>query len=217
VHPLYTAAVSTMPRQKFVPLAYRFFMLNLVVFFLAMRIADPATMVWLGRVFFIWTSVYNLFIVAVFWSFMADVYRSSQAKRVYGLLAVGGTIGAISGSSITAVLVGWFGPVNMLLVSALLLEVASRTSHRLTRHEPEIAAAGLEEELELGGDAAAMVASDSGRGRETIGGGVLDGIRHVAAREAAGRSRRARARVRWEGRPGIIDPRSDGSTPAGIP
>jgi ATP:ADP antiporter, AAA family len=180
VHPLYTTAVSTMPRQKFVPLAYRFFMLNLVVFFLAMRMADPTTMVWLGRIFFIWTSVYNLFIVAVFWSFMADVYRSGQAKRVYGLLAVGGTIGAISGSSITAVLVGWFGPVNMLLVSALLLEVASQTSHRLTRHEPKIAAAGVEEELELGGDAAAIAATDTGRRGETIGGGALDGIRHVA-------------------------------------
>ena len=190
LHPLYARLVARLPRRRFVPLTYRFFILNLAAFFLLFRLADPAQGIWIGRAIYIWTSVFNLFVVSVFWSFMTDLYRPSQGRRLFGVVAVGGTVGAIAGSSITTALVGLLGPVNLLLVSALLLEGASRASGLLEGHEPRLAQAGAEQQ----GDAAeAGDRSDAAAGRadrasggaaargEIIGGGVLEGVRHVLA------------------------------------
>jgi AAA family ATP:ADP antiporter len=152
-----------------VPLIYRFFILNLVVFFVLFRVADAAQGVWLGRIFFIWTSVFNLFVVSVFWSLMADLYRPAQSQRLFGLVAVGGTLGAILGSSITAGLVHLLGPVNLLLVSALLLEIAARAARALDGQEEKLARTAGQDE---------PVVARSSEG--VIGGGVFDGIGHVA-------------------------------------
>lgn len=176
LHPLYARLVARLPRRRFVPLTYRFFILNLVIFFLLFRAADAAQGIWIGRVFYIWTSVFNLFVVSVFWSFMTDIHRPSQGRRLFGMVAVGGTVGAILGSSITTALVGLLGPVNLLLVSALLLEAAGRASGVLEGHERRLAQAALEEE-----DVDARGAGPSLRRSEVIGGGVLEGIRHVLA------------------------------------
>jgi len=176
LHPLYTALVARLPRRRFVPLTYRFFILNLIIFFVLLRGADEQATVWIGRIFFIWTSVFNLFVVTVFWSFMTDVFRPLQSKRIFGLVAVGGTIGAVSGSAITAVLVGWLGPVNLLLVSALLLELAGFASKRLGSHEARVAEAAREEEIESGYTA---TEENGDHSDEVIGGGILDGIRDV--------------------------------------
>ena len=126
LHPIFTWLVSRYPRRIFISWIYRVFILMLVTFYLLFTAADAAQGVWVGRIFFIWVSVFNLFVVSVFWSFMTDTYHSSQGKRLFGFIAVGGTIGAVTGSSITAVLVGLLGPMNLLLVSALLLELAGR-------------------------------------------------------------------------------------------
>ncbi len=187
LHPLYARLVARLPRRRFVPLTYRFFILSLVVFFLLFRAADAAQGVWIGRVFYIWTSVFNLFVVSVFWSFMTDIYRPSQSRRLFGMVAVGGTVGAILGSSITTALVGLLGPVNLLLVSALLLEAAGRASGILEGREQRLAQAAEEEDAAARGaerdDAgeADRGASPSPRRSEVIGGGVLEGIRHVLA------------------------------------
>ncbi len=130
-HPLFTWIVARYPRRQFIPIAYRFFSLNLVVFFVLMRLLPEDAGVWVGRVFFNWTSVFNLFVVSVFWAFMADIFRSEQGKRLFGFIAVGGTLGAMTGSAITAVLARGLGPVNLLLVSALFLEAAVWCVHRL--------------------------------------------------------------------------------------
>jgi AAA family ATP:ADP antiporter len=168
VHPLFTALVARFPRRRFVPLIYRFFILNLVAFFLVFRGADAGQAVWVGRMFFVWTSVFNLFVVSVFWSFMTDLYRPAQSQRLFGLVAVGGTLGAILGSTITSALVPLLGPVNLLLVSALLLEIAARAARALDGQEASLAqGARLEASATAGGD------------DQVIGGGVLDGIRHV--------------------------------------
>ena len=124
LHPVFTWLVGRYPRRVFISWIYRVFILMLVAFFLLLRGADAVQTVWIGRVFFIWTSVFNLFVVSVFWSFMTDTYHPSQGKRLFGFIAVGGTVGALTGSSITAGLVGVLGPINLLLVSALLLELA---------------------------------------------------------------------------------------------
>ena len=74
VHPLYTKLVSTLRRRAFIAWTYRFFILNLVAFYIAFRVTDPAQAIWIGRIFFIWTSIFNLFVVSVFWSLLTDVF-----------------------------------------------------------------------------------------------------------------------------------------------
>jgi AAA family ATP:ADP antiporter len=114
--PLYAALVVRFPVRRFIAITYQFFAANLLLFYLAARWGTNE--VWTGRVFFVWTAVYSLFVVSVFWSVMADVFRSAQAKRLFGFIAVGGTLGSLSGSAATALLVRSVGVANLLLVSA---------------------------------------------------------------------------------------------------
>ena len=123
VSPIYASLVARFPVKRFIGITYQFFALNLVAFYLASRLG--LNEMWTGRVFFVWTSVYNLFVVTVFWSLMADTFRSAQAKRLFGFIGVGGTLGSIAGSGATALLAKSVGPVNLLLVSAALLEIAA--------------------------------------------------------------------------------------------
>ncbi|MDP2955515.1 MAG: hypothetical protein Q8N53_03770 [Longimicrobiales bacterium] len=151
-HPLFTWAVARYPRKQFIPYAYRFFSVNLVIFFLLMRLVPEGGVVWVGRIFFNWTSVFNLFVVSVFWAFMADIFRSEQGKRLFAFIAVGGTLGAMTGSGITALLAGALGPVNLLLVSALVLETAVWCVRHLGRSVTELGIGTPDEEHEpIGG------------------------------------------------------------------
>lgn len=175
VHPLYTSLVSRLTRRRFISWTYRFFILNLVLFFLVFRSVDAAQAIWVGRVFFIWTSVFNLFVVSVFWSLITDVFRPGQGKRLFGVVAVGGTIGAMLGATITTSLVGVLGSINLLLVSALILELAVRASHVLDGAEAAMRVAEAESADAV--SAAAVPAVDASK--EVIGGGVMDGIRHI--------------------------------------
>ena len=174
VHPLYTSLVSRLTRRRFISWTYRFFILNLVAFYLVFRMVEPAQAIWVGRVFFIWTSVFNLFVVSVFWSLITDVFRPGQGKRLFGIVAVGGTIGAMLGATITTSLVGVLGPINLMLVSALILELAVRASHVLDGAEAAMRAA--EDEPVTAGVGAAPAVDSS---KAVIGGGVMDGIRHI--------------------------------------
>ena len=135
VHPLYTSLVSKLRRRAFIAWTYRFFIVNLIAFYLVFRSVNAEQAIWVGRVFFIWTSIFNLFVVSVFWSLLTDVFHPSQGKRLFGVVAVGGTIGAMLGASITTGLVGVLGPLNLMLVSAVILELAVRASHVLDRAE----------------------------------------------------------------------------------
>jgi AAA family ATP:ADP antiporter len=174
LHPLYTQLVSTLPRRKFIALAYRFFILNLVAFFLILRAVNAEQAIWVGRVFFIWTSVFNLFVVSVFWSMIADVFRPGQGKRLFGVVAVGGTIGAIFGSSITTALVDRLGAVNLLLVSAAILELAVQASRVLDRKEEVMHVAEATDATD-----AVVKNAEGSKSDEVIGGGVFDGIKHI--------------------------------------
>ena len=180
LHPLYASLVARLPRRRFIAWAYRFFILNLIAFFLVLQIADPKQSVWVGRVFFVWLSVFNLFVVSVFWSFMADLYRPGQGKRLFGVVAVGGTLGAMLGSTITTGLVGWLGAVNLMLVSALFLELAVHVARALDGQEHNIAEEAKTEAVETG-EAADPVRDAATHSADIIGGGVTDGIRRVLA------------------------------------
>src|SRR3546814_6104183 len=102
-----------------------------------MRISDWSSDVCSSdlRAFFIWVSLYNLFVVSIFWSFMADLFRSEQGKRLFGFIAAGGTAGAVLGPTLTATLAGPLGPLNLLLVSALLLELAVQCVRRRSEEQ----------------------------------------------------------------------------------
>ncbi len=126
VHPLFTALVGRYTRRRFVAITYRFFMVNLVVFFLLLRGMSGEGAIWLGRAFYVWTSVFNLFIVSVFWAFMADAFSTQRSKRVFGLIGVGGTLGALLGSTLTAFLVEHIGLPLLLWFSIGFLELAVR-------------------------------------------------------------------------------------------
>jgi AAA family ATP:ADP antiporter len=120
--PLYGWAVGRLPRRRLLPAVYLFFIANLLVFYLLMDagVAPAAT----ARAFFIWVSVFNLFVVSVFWSFMADLYNNAQARRLFGFIAAGGSAGAVTGPALTTVLAPLLGPANLLLVSTAFLAVA---------------------------------------------------------------------------------------------
>ena len=163
VHPLFTALVSRLPRRFFIPAAYSFFVLNLIGFWYLLRTLSGAPEVWAGRFFFVWTSVFNLFVVSIFWSLMSDLFRPDQAKRLFGFVAIGGTVGAVVGSSTTAFLAERISPTNLLLVSASLLGLAMVAAHRVMRTAPR-----SEDQPVPGADDVA---------NRPVGGGVLDGIR----------------------------------------
>ena len=89
--------------------------------------------VWVARVFFVWVSVFNLFAVAVFWSFMADLFDSAQGKRLFGFIGAGGTAGALLGPALTIALSVPLGPANLMIVAIVFLELAVICVWRLER------------------------------------------------------------------------------------
>jgi len=131
VVPVFGAVVSRFPRRQLVPLIYRFFIAHILLFYILFTI--DVGRVLLARTFFIWVSVYNLFVVSVFWSFLADLFRSGQGKRLFGFIAAGGTAGAILGPAITTILAVPLGPLNLLLISAVFLELAVQCIRLLLR------------------------------------------------------------------------------------
>lgn len=127
--PLYGALVSRFERRIFLPVVYGFFVACLIGFYLVFR-ADVGMAVAVPA-FFIWVSVFNLFVVSVFWSFMSDIFTTEQAQRLYGIIAAGGTCGALAGPLFTALLVERVGVPQLMLISALLLGVALAAILRL--------------------------------------------------------------------------------------
>ncbi|MBV9654765.1 MAG: MFS transporter [Acetobacteraceae bacterium] len=154
--------VRTLPRSRFIPITYRFFGANLLMFAVALHWSGPDSAVWIGRIFFVWTSIFNLFVVSVFWAMIVDLFDSEQGKRLFGFIAAGATVGAIMGSAVTASLAQHVAELWLLVGAALLLEVAvfcvgrlSRLSHSLNQRP--------------GPD----------NTNEVVGGGVLTGITHA--------------------------------------
>src|SRR5437588_12817376 len=160
---LFAAIVARMSRRKFIPLAYGFFIFNIALFFVLMRSCPPAEQVWIGRALFVWVSVFNLFNTAVFWAFMTDLFTVEQGKRLYGFIAVGGTLGAILGAYITKHFVGEIGPANLLVIAATMFAIAGF----LVRFFPN----GFAEKYKT--------AAASATREEPIGGSVWSGITHI--------------------------------------
>jgi len=130
VVPLFGWVTSRYPRRRFLPLVYGFFIINLLLFYVLFHFnISPAHV---AQAFFIWVSVFNLFVVSVFWSFMDDIYDKDQAKRLFGTIAAGGTMGALCGPVLTTWLAQPLGTYNLLLISAGLLGVSILCIARLS-------------------------------------------------------------------------------------
>ncbi len=122
VVPVYGAVVARLPRRVFIPVVYHFFVFNLAAFWFFLFFEIEKTII--ARVFFVWISVFNLFAVSVFWSFMADLFDTAQGKRLFGFIAAGGSAGALLGPTLTVALVELIGTANLLVVAMLFLELA---------------------------------------------------------------------------------------------
>lgn len=166
VVPIFGWVSSRYSRKQFLPWVYLFFAANLLFFWagFAYAIENELDYVWLGRAFFVWLSVFNLFVVSVFWSFMADIYTREQGRRLFGLISAGGSAGALVGPFATKALVSELGFQNILLISASLLLFGVFCISRLR----------VWVVAERSGDTEASVASS-----RPLGGSPLDGIRQV--------------------------------------
>ena len=165
--PLFGLLTARFRRSVFLPAVYLFFIVNILAFAWAFERApnDPV----LARTFFIWVSVFNLFIVSVFWSFMVDLFSREQSRRIFGFLAAGGTAGALLGPLITGFLAEHVGQVVLMLVSATLLALALVAIRYLLRWSNTSAASRLVRGLP----------ADLERSRRPIGGNPFAGIRLV--------------------------------------
>ncbi len=133
--PVFGWITSRYPRKKFLPWVYAFFILNILAFWAASAylIDDDQSRVWAGRIFFVWLSVFNLYVVSVFWSFMADIYTREQGRRLFGLLSSGGSIGALLGSTTSFALAQNIGSQNLFPIAAILLTLAILCIRQLRR------------------------------------------------------------------------------------
>jgi AAA family ATP:ADP antiporter len=122
VQPVYGWLTSRYRRSAFLPWVYLFFVLNILGFYVWFNAQADHT--WIARVYFVWLSVFNLFVVAVFWSLMADVFDREQAGRLFGFIAAGISLGGLAGARLGADLAEPLGTINLLLVSAGLLALA---------------------------------------------------------------------------------------------
>ncbi|TBV08512.1 NTP/NDP exchange transporter [Phytopseudomonas dryadis] len=127
--PLFAWLNSRVPRIHFIDWVYGFFCLNLLAFAVAFSLF--ADSLWMARVFYVWISVYNLFVVSVAWSLMADVFDSPQAKRLFAFIAAGASVGGLTGPALSALLVGALGASGLALIAALLLAGAMALKHYL--------------------------------------------------------------------------------------
>ena len=130
----YGALVRALPRVRFIAVTYRFFAINILMFAVALWLANKTQTVWVGRVFFIWISVFNLFVVSVFWAMMVDTFDPEQSKRLFGFIAAGATLGALFGSLVVVALAKHVPQTILLVGAAVLLEIAVFGVRRLSAH-----------------------------------------------------------------------------------
>ena len=169
--PLFGWLVTRVRRSLLLPLTYAFFTANLAVFGLLFRMRPED--LWIARAFYVWTTVFNLFVVSVFWSFMAEIWREEQGRRLFGVIAAGGSLGGLAGPLLTQSLAGGLGTSGVALLAALLLAgtvplivLLSRTAPPEPAPEPTaLARAGSTAHTAL-----------SPRLDEPVGGAILAGL-----------------------------------------
>jgi AAA family ATP:ADP antiporter len=172
LNPMFSVLVVRFPVRRFIPISYQFFVASMLVFYVVLRFLSAkegsAVDVWTARAFFVWTTVFALFNTSIFWCLMADTFNSEQAKRMFGFIGVGGTLGSITGSA-TAALATRIGAITLLLVSAALLELAVFTVMRFPMRDGGATPMSGRKRPDRGGEG----------GADVIGGSVWAGFTHV--------------------------------------
>jgi AAA family ATP:ADP antiporter len=156
VQPVYGWLTSRYRRSAFLPWVYLFFILNILGFHAWFNLQQDHE--WIARAYFVWLSVFVLFVVAMFWSLMADVFTREQAGRLFGFIAAGLSLGGLNGPFLGQQLAQPLGTINLLLVSAALLAAAlgfQLLVLRWHRRHGENTVAGVDRDARLGGTALA--------------------------------------------------------------
>jgi ATP:ADP antiporter, AAA family len=171
VNPLFGWLVSRFRRLLFITATYAFFIASLVGFYLLLVLTPQAVGETTGQVFYVWFSVFNLFVTMVFWALMADRFSLEQSKRFFAVIAAGGTLGAIFGPWLAAQLAVPLGTPSLLLVSAAFLALATATAWAVAYLQPESARAATAEGI------AAAERPPAVDERAVIGGSAWGGFR----------------------------------------
>ncbi len=139
--PVYGMLADKLSRGRFIAAVYSIFVCTLAIFGAAFYTADAEAQVWVGRVFYIWASVLNLFLIAVFTALMVDVWSLDGSRRVFGLIAMGGTLGAVAGSALTSFLATRVATTGLLGISCVMFLSAAAlmitVQRRFARQQPQ--------------------------------------------------------------------------------
>jgi AAA family ATP:ADP antiporter len=167
VNPVFSLLVSRFRRVVFINATYLFFAVSLLVFYALLVMTPTAIGETSGMVFFVWYSVFNLFATMVFWGVMADRFSLEQSKRLFGVIAVGGSLGAIAGPWLASQLAKPLGTAALLPVAAGSLGLAVLSVMTVTKLQPQFVRAEVTE------------MSSAADERAVIGGSAWDGLRAV--------------------------------------
>ncbi len=128
---VYSGVISRISFKRIVPGVYGFFSLSFLAFYLGARTMDNP--VYADKAFYVWLSVFSLFHVSVFWSFMTDMFSKEQGKRLFGFIASGASIGAVAGPAVPVFFSAYLGVYNLILLAAALLALMIPLSARLEK------------------------------------------------------------------------------------
>ena len=144
--PLYSGLASRIRLASFLPWVYGFVGLTILAFY-AMFVSGQYQDRWLAAGFYVWVSTFNMLIISVFWTFMADLYSRTQAKRLFGFVAAGGTLGGIVGPALATLLATQIGNYNLMLISAAGFGVTAVLVRMLANEKQQLVAAGADAQL----------------------------------------------------------------------
>jgi ATP:ADP antiporter, AAA family len=174
-NPVFGLLVSRFRRLVFITATYSFFGASLLVFYGLLVLAPGAVGVTSGMVFYVWFSVFNLFVTMVFWAMMADRWSLEQSKRLFGVVAVGGTLGAIFGPWLASRLAEPLGTATLLPIAVGFLGlavVAAWIVAWLQPEQPRMPVSDPDGDLDVDREAAGEAHPPAVDEREVIGGGI---------------------------------------------
>lgn len=141
--PIYSGLASRIRLSTFLPWVYGVVAVSILAFYALFELAHEQDR-WVAAAFYVWVSTFNILIISVFWTFMADIFSRTQAKRLFGFVAAGGTLGGIAGPAIATLLVKSIGNNNLMLISAFGFLLTAVLVRMLAAEKKRMAAAGVE-------------------------------------------------------------------------
>lgn len=115
---------SVVPKKIYLTCIYGFFILNLFLFYIFLWSSSRETFIWISRIFYIWVSIFNLFIISSAWSILTDIFTKDSSKRLFGIITSGASLGSIFGSFLVGVLIKNLGQNNFIILSIIFLFIA---------------------------------------------------------------------------------------------